>query len=88
MRWLEAVQGDFYYQDVLDLLKSPYLFAENPLLRKQALTSLTTGASPRRGRAFAGFHCRCRTGNTRTDPTACALAAGGTGYAEQGGAAI
>jgi len=36
MRWLEAVQGDFYYQDVLDLLKSPYLFAENPLLRKQA----------------------------------------------------
>jgi len=36
MRWLEALQGDFYYQDVLDLLKSPFLFAENPLLRKQA----------------------------------------------------
>lgn len=36
MGWLEAVQGDFYYQDVLDLLKSPYLFADNPLLRKQA----------------------------------------------------
>lgn len=36
MRWLEALQGDFYYQDVLDLLKSPYLFADNPLLRKLA----------------------------------------------------
>jgi ATP-dependent helicase/nuclease subunit B len=36
MRWLEAVQGDFYYQDVLDLLKSPFLFADNPAQRKQA----------------------------------------------------
>ena len=36
MRWLEAVQGDFYYQDVLDLLKSPYLFADNQAQRKQA----------------------------------------------------
>ncbi len=34
MNWLEVVQGDFYYQDVLDLLKSPYLFSENPVLRK------------------------------------------------------
>jgi ATP-dependent helicase/nuclease subunit B len=36
MRWLEAVQGDFYYLDVLDLLKSPFLFADNPQARKQA----------------------------------------------------
>ena len=36
MRWLDALQGDFYYQDVLDLLKSPFLFADTPLLRKQA----------------------------------------------------
>ena len=36
MRWLEALQGDFYYQDVLDLLKSPLLFAENPAQRRQA----------------------------------------------------
>jgi len=36
MRWLEAVQGDFYYQDVLDLLKSPLLFADAPALRRQA----------------------------------------------------
>ncbi|MDO9010589.1 MAG: PD-(D/E)XK nuclease family protein [Gallionella sp.] len=36
MRWLEAVQGDCYYQDVLDLLKSPFLFAENPAQRKRA----------------------------------------------------
>ena len=37
MRWLEVVQGDFYYQDVLDLLKSPFLFADAPPAeRKQA----------------------------------------------------
>ncbi len=36
MCWLEAVQGDFYYQDVLDLFKSPYLFAEDQAARKQA----------------------------------------------------
>ncbi len=36
MRWLEAVQGDFYYQDVLDLFKSPFLFADNPVQRKQS----------------------------------------------------
>jgi ATP-dependent helicase/nuclease subunit B len=36
MRWLEALQGDFYYQDLLDLLKSPYLFFEDPSGRKQA----------------------------------------------------
>ncbi|MCX7193180.1 MAG: hypothetical protein NTY60_06130, partial [Proteobacteria bacterium] len=36
MRWLESLQGDFYYQDVLDLLKSPFLFADNPAQRKQA----------------------------------------------------
>jgi len=28
MRWLDALQNDFYYQDVLDLLKSPFLFAD------------------------------------------------------------
>lgn len=37
MRWLEAVQGEFYYQDLLDLLKSPFLFADQPPAeRKQA----------------------------------------------------
>jgi ATP-dependent helicase/nuclease subunit B len=37
MRWLEAVQSDFYYQDVLDLFKSPFLFADVPVAqRKQA----------------------------------------------------
>ena len=36
MRWLEALQGDFYYQDVLDLFKSPLLFAEHPAQRRQA----------------------------------------------------
>ena len=28
MRWLDALQSDFYYQDMLDLLKSPYIFAD------------------------------------------------------------
>ncbi len=37
MTWLEALQNDFYYQDVLDLLKSPFLFADAPSdTRKQA----------------------------------------------------
>ena len=37
MRWLEAVQNDFYYQDVLDLFKSPFLFADGTAgVRKQA----------------------------------------------------
>jgi ATP-dependent helicase/nuclease subunit B len=41
MRWLEAVQGDFYYQDVLDLMKSPYVFADQPAAeRKQAVYQL------------------------------------------------
>ncbi|UCD69404.1 MAG: PD-(D/E)XK nuclease family protein [Betaproteobacteria bacterium] len=26
MRWLDAVTGDFYYNDLLDLLKSPFVF--------------------------------------------------------------
>jgi ATP-dependent helicase/nuclease subunit B len=37
MRWLDALQNDFYYQDVLDLFKSPFLFADAaPSERKQA----------------------------------------------------
>lgn len=28
--WLDVLQNDFYYQDVLDLLKSPFLFADEP----------------------------------------------------------
>ena len=28
--WLDVLQNDFYYQDVLDLLKSPFLFADKP----------------------------------------------------------
>jgi ATP-dependent helicase/nuclease subunit B len=30
MRWLDALQCDFYYQDLLDLLKSPFIFADQP----------------------------------------------------------
>lgn len=41
MRWLEAVQGDFYYQDVLDLMKSPYVYADQLASeRKQAVYQL------------------------------------------------
>lgn len=37
MTWLETLQNNFYYQDVLDLLKSPFLFADAPsVTRKQA----------------------------------------------------
>jgi ATP-dependent helicase/nuclease subunit B len=30
MRWLDAVSGKFYYQDLLDLLKSPFMLADWP----------------------------------------------------------
>jgi len=41
MRWLDALQSDFYYQDMLDLLKSPYMFADQPASeRKQAVYEL------------------------------------------------
>lgn len=35
MRWLEALQSDFYYQDVLDLFKSPFLFADAPATERK-----------------------------------------------------
>jgi len=41
MRWLDALQSDFYYQDLLDLLKSPFIFADqNASTRKQAVYQL------------------------------------------------
>jgi ATP-dependent helicase/nuclease subunit B len=41
MRWLDALQSDFYYQDMLDLLKSPYMFADQPAsARKQTVYQL------------------------------------------------
>ena len=41
MRWLDALQSDFYHQDLLDLLKSPFIFAEQPAhQRKQAVYQL------------------------------------------------
>ena len=41
MRWLDALQSDFYYQDMLDLLKSPYIFADQPTSeRKQMVYQL------------------------------------------------
>ncbi|KXS33802.1 MAG: putative superfamily I helicase fused with RecB family exonuclease [Candidatus Gallionella acididurans] len=41
MRWLDALQSDFYYQDLLDLLKSPFIFADlEANARKQAVYQL------------------------------------------------
>ena len=46
MRWLDALQSDFYYQDLLDLLKSPFIFADpsaadrGASTRKQAVYQL------------------------------------------------
>jgi ATP-dependent helicase/nuclease subunit B len=37
MRWLDALQSDFYYQDMLDLLKSPYMFADQPVSERKQL---------------------------------------------------
>ena len=30
MRWLDVLQSDFYHEELLDLLKSPFIFAEQP----------------------------------------------------------
>ncbi len=35
MGWLETLQNNFYYQDVLDLLKSPFLFGDMPAHQRQ-----------------------------------------------------
>ncbi|MDD5181173.1 MAG: PD-(D/E)XK nuclease family protein [Gallionellaceae bacterium] len=41
MRWLDALQSDFYHQDLLDLLKSPFIFADHDAAaRKQAVYRL------------------------------------------------
>ncbi len=41
MRWLDALQSDFYHQDLLDLLKSPFIFADQAAgTRKQAVYQL------------------------------------------------
>ena len=41
MRWLDALQSDFYYQDLLDLLKSPFIFADQSAQeRKHAVYQL------------------------------------------------
>lgn len=41
MRWLDALQSDFYYQDLLDLLKSPFIFADQAVSeRKQMVYQL------------------------------------------------
>lgn len=41
MRWLDALQSDFYHQDLLDLLKSPFIFADQTAAeRKQAVYQL------------------------------------------------
>lgn len=41
MRWLDALQSDFYHQDLLDLLKSPFIFADQGVgVRKQAVYQL------------------------------------------------
>lgn len=41
MRWLDTLQSDFYHQDLLDLLKSPFIFADRDSgERKQAVYRL------------------------------------------------
>ncbi len=36
MRWLDALQSDFYHHDLLDLLKSPFIFADMPAAERKA----------------------------------------------------
>ncbi len=39
-RWLTALQSDFYHHDLLDLLKSPYIFADMPAGERKAAVYL------------------------------------------------
>lgn len=40
-RWLDAVSSDYYHQDLLDLLKSPFIFSDwTPARRKRAVYEL------------------------------------------------
>lgn len=36
MRWLDTLQSNFYYHDLLDLLKSPYIFADISAAERKA----------------------------------------------------
>ncbi len=36
MRWLDVLQSDFYHHDLLDLLKSPFIFADLPAAERKA----------------------------------------------------
>ncbi len=36
MRWLDVLQSDFYHHDLLDLLKSPFIFADMPAAERKA----------------------------------------------------
>ena len=36
MRWLDTLQSDFYHHDLLDLLKSPFIFADMPAAERKA----------------------------------------------------
>ncbi|MEI7841647.1 MAG: PD-(D/E)XK nuclease family protein [Gallionellaceae bacterium] len=37
MRWLDALQSDFYHHDLLDLLKSPFVFSEMAAVERKEL---------------------------------------------------
>jgi len=53
-RWLDAVSGNFYHRDVLDLLKSPFVFADWPRgQRQRAVWRLE--ASVRKANVIAGL---------------------------------
>ena len=53
-RWLDAVTGNFYHRDLLDLLKSPFVFADWPRQQRQhAVWRLE--ASVRRANVIAGL---------------------------------
>ena len=58
-RWLTALQSDFYHVDLLDLLKSPFIFADMAASERKVggIPARTTAAQTGRGCWTGKIHC-------------------------------
>ncbi len=84
MRWLDALQSDFYYQDLLDLLKSPFIFADQPAQeRKQAVYQLEQLVRKHGVASHLDAFLDLAYGETRGANGAGAAAPGGGGIAQK-----
>ena len=82
MRWLDALQSDFYYQDLLDLLKSPFIFADQAVYeRKQTVYQLEQLVRKHGVVAHLDTFLDLTQGNVEMRDGTDAVASGGGGFA-------